>query len=30
MDLKMTNEEGKRLWANFSLYAVYDDLKELY
>ena len=27
---KLTREEGSRLWGNFSRFAVYDDLKELY
>lgn len=26
----MKSEEGINLWANFSKYAVYDDLKDLY
>ena len=28
--LRMTIEEGSKIWSNFSKYAVYDDLKELY
>ena len=27
---KMSREEGSRIWGNFSRFAVYDDLKELY
>ncbi len=27
---KMNNEEGANIWANFSKFAVYDDLKDLY
>jgi predicted nucleic acid-binding Zn-ribbon protein len=30
IDTKLTREEGSRLWGNFSRFAVYDDLKELY
>jgi len=30
LDSKLSREEGSRLWGNFSRFAVYDDLKELY
>jgi hypothetical protein len=30
LDSKLTREEGSRIWGNFSRFAVYDDLKELY
>jgi hypothetical protein len=30
IDTKLSREEGSRLWGNFSRFAVYDDLKELY
>ena len=30
LDNKMTREDGSRLWGNFSRFAVYDDLKELF
>ena len=30
IDLKMTIEEGQKIWANFSKFAVYDDLRDLY
>ena len=30
IDLKMSQKEGMKLWANFKKYAQYDELKDLY
>jgi vacuolar-type H+-ATPase subunit I/STV1 len=30
LDKKMQNEEGKKLWAHFKRYALYNDLRDLY
>jgi hypothetical protein len=30
LDSKVTRDEGSRIWGNFSRFALYDDLKELY
>lgn len=30
MQDKVTSKEGQEIWANFSKFAVYDDLRDLY